>query len=263
MIAADAEQPTAFDLTLRAIPAIYRLEPKGFHAAGKSLAAATALDQGHAAAHAWWAYWHLFLVGKAWAKDPRAATFRAGELAERAVTLDPGDARAITLVGHVRAFLHKQPEEALALHGKALSLNPNMPLTWCFSGLAESYLGHHDAAIEQIKRACQLAPHDPHAFFFDMAMMMPYYMRHEFDQAVTLGRRAVELNPGFSSTYKGYLASLGYRGYKDEAARVLSRLLILEPNFSIKEAMERSPIVRSDDRDLYAEGLRRAGLRES
>jgi DNA-binding SARP family transcriptional activator len=263
MIAADAAEPTALDLTLRAVPAIYRLEPKGFHAAGKFLAAATALDHGHAAAHAWWAYWHLLLVGQAWAKDPRAATFRAGELAERAVTLDPGDARAITLVGHVRGYLYKQPEEALALHGKALSLNPNLPLAWCFSGLAESYLGHHEAAIEQIKRAYQLAPHDPHAFFFDMAMMMPHYMRHEFDQAATLGRRAVELNPGFSSTYKGYLASLGYLGSKDEAARVLSRLIILEPNFSIKEAMERSPIVRHEDRDLYAEGLRRGGLRES
>ena len=263
MIAADVAKPTALDLTLRAIPAIYRLEPKGFHAAGKCLAAATALDHGHAAAHAWWAYWHLFLVGQAWAKEPRAATLRAGELAERAVTLDPGDARAITLVGHVRAFLYKQPEEALTLHGKALSLNPNLPLAWCFSGLAESYLGHHDAAIEQIKQAYQLAPHDPHAFFFDMAMMMPYFMRHEFDQAATLGRRAVELNPGFSSTYKGYLASLGCLGCKEEAARVLSRLLMLEPGFSIKEAMDRSPIIRSEDRDLYAEGLRRAGLRES
>ena len=38
---ADLPELTSFDLTMRAIPAIYRLEPVGFHAAGKSLAAAT------------------------------------------------------------------------------------------------------------------------------------------------------------------------------------------------------------------------------
>ena len=223
-IASEPGEATAFDLTLRAIPAIYRLEPTGFHAAGELLAAAAAMEPGNAAALAWWAYWHLFLVGQAWAKDPGGATLRAGELAERAVTLDPGDARALALVGHVRGFLHKRAEEACALHERALSLNPNLPMAWCFSGLAHCYLGRHEMAIEQIARAQHLSPHDPHAFFFDMALMMPYFLRGEFDKALALGRRAIELNPGFTSTYKGYLATLGQLGHDQEARRVLARL---------------------------------------
>jgi TolB-like protein len=163
---ADSGNSTALTLTLRAIPAIYRLEAARFRGAGELLAAATAMDAGHAAAHAWWAYWHLFLVGQGWADDPAGATRHAGELAERAVTLDPSDARALALVGHVRAFLQRRPEEACALHERALSLNPNLPLAWCFSGLAHSYLGEHELAIEQIVRAQYLSPHDPHAFFF-------------------------------------------------------------------------------------------------
>ena len=79
-ISGEAGETTAFDLTLRAIPAIYRLEPSGFHAAGELLEAAVAMEPGSATAHAWWAYWHLFLVGQAWAKDPVAAALRAGEL---------------------------------------------------------------------------------------------------------------------------------------------------------------------------------------
>jgi DNA-binding SARP family transcriptional activator len=99
---------TPFDLTLRAIPSLYRLEPAGFRASGELLAQAVSADPASAAAHAWWAYWHLFLVGQGWSNDPVAATLRAGELAERAVTLDAGDARALALVGHVRGFLHKR-----------------------------------------------------------------------------------------------------------------------------------------------------------
>ncbi len=254
--------PTAFDLTLRAIPAIYRLDPGAFHAAGEFLSAAAAMEPGNAAAHAWWAYWHLFLVGQAWAKDPDGAAHRAGELAERAVTLDPRDARALALVGHVRGFLHKRAEEACALHERALSLNPNLPVAWCFSGLAHCYLGRHQMAIEQIARAQHLSPHDPHAFFFDMALMMPYFLQGAFEEALALGRRAIELNPGFSSTYKGYLATLGHLGRDREAKRVLARLLALEPSFTVRSALERSPMTRRIDLDLYADGLRRAGLRE-
>ncbi len=117
------------------------------------------MEPDNATSNAWWAYWHLFLVGQAWARDPVAAAQRAGELAERAVTLDPGDARALALVGHVRGFLHKRAAEASALLERALSLNPNLALAWCFSGLAQCYLSHHDIAIEHIARARHLSPH--------------------------------------------------------------------------------------------------------
>jgi DNA-binding SARP family transcriptional activator/tetratricopeptide (TPR) repeat protein len=254
--------PNAFELTLRAIPPIYRLEPSGFRAAGELLANAVDLDPAYAAAHAWWAYWRLLQVGQAWASDPLAATQHAGQLAERAVTLDPGDARALALVGHVRAFLHRQPEEACVLHERALSLNPALPLAWCYSGLAHGYLGRHGTAIEQISRAQTLAPHDPHAFFFDTALMLPYLLQGDFEKALASGRRALELNPGFTSTYKGYLATLGQLNRTTEAARVLARLLELEPGFCVRSALERSPMKRLSDQQLYAEGLRRAGLPE-
>jgi TolB-like protein len=83
--------PTSHELMLRAIPAIYRLDQAAFHAAGEMLEESLTLDPGNAAAHAWLAHWHLFLLGQGWADDPEAAIRRAGE---RAVTLDPGDARA-------------------------------------------------------------------------------------------------------------------------------------------------------------------------
>ncbi len=256
-------EATAFDLTLRAIPAIYRLEVSGFHAAGELLSAAMAVEPGNVTALSWYVYWHLLLVGQAWARDPVDAMMRASELAERAVTLDPNDARTLTLVGHLRGFFHGRAEEACALHERAISLNPNLSLAWCFSGLANCYLGRHATAIEQIERARHLSPHDPHAFFFDMALLMPYFLQGLFEEALALGRRSIELNPGFTSAYKGYLATLGHLGRDQEAARVLARLLTLEPRFCVKSALERSPIKQQADLDFYAEGLRRGGLPEN
>jgi DNA-binding SARP family transcriptional activator/TolB-like protein len=253
---------SAQDLVIQAIPAIYRLERSSFRSAGGLLEHALAVDPHNPEAHAWYAYWHLFLVGQGWAPDPQQATRRGADLAERAVTLDSGDARAVTLAGHVRGFLGKQPEEASALHERALSLNPNLALAWCFSGLAHSYLGRHDEAIRRIHQAVQLSPSDPHLFFFNMAMVMPHLLRGDFERAVEIGRQAVELNPWFSSSHKGYLAALGHLGRLPEAAQILTRLLALEPGFSVAEAIKRSPIGAPDDIATYAEGLRKAGLRD-
>ena len=176
--------------------------------------------------------------------------------------LDPGDARALTLAGHVRGFLGKRPEEASALHERAIALNPNLAIAWCFSGLSHFYMGRHEEALRRVNQAIRLSPSDPHCFFFDMALIMPHLMSGDCASAVEAGRRAIELNPFFSSAYKGYLAALGWMHRPREAREVLDRLLALEPGFSIEAAVARSPLKRPEDIARYAEGLRRAGLRE-
>jgi DNA-binding SARP family transcriptional activator len=255
-----ASNVTAYDLVLRAIPAIYRLEPTAFRAAGELLAQAVALDPDYAAAHAWWACWHLFQVGQGWAKDAAAAMARAGELATRAITLDSSDARALAIAGHVRAYLHHRVDEAMELHERALSLNPNLPLAWALSGIAHTYAGLHEEAIRRIHHARELSPHDPHGFFFDMALMMPHLLRRDFETVVELGRRALALNPALTSTYKGMLAALGHLGRADAAYATRVQLLALDSTVRIRDTVARTPLARAEDRALYAEGLRRAGL---
>ena len=144
----------------------------------------------------------------------------------------------------------------------AIALNPNLALAWCFSGLAHSYLGEHAEATRRINRAQRLSPYDPHGFFFDTAQIMPNLLLGEYDAAITSGRRAMVLNPDFSSSLKAQLAALGHLGRDQEAEEVRDRLLMLEPNFSINAATSRSPMVRSEDVALYADGLRRAKLPE-
>jgi tetratricopeptide (TPR) repeat protein len=253
---------TAQDLLLQALPAIYRLERSSFVDARHLLEASLRADPGGSVAHGWLAYWHLLYVGQGWSPDPAESAAEAARLAERAVMLDPGDARALTLAGHVRGFLLRHPEEASAMHERAISLNPNLAIAWCFSGLSHFYMGRHEEALRRINQAIRLSPSDPHVFFFDMALIMPHLMNGDCASAIEAGRRAVELNPLFSSAYKGYLAALGWMHPTREAAAVLTRLLALEPGFSVEAAVGRSPLTRPEDIERYADGLRRAGLRE-
>jgi len=179
------------------------------------------------------------------------------------VMLDPGDARALTLAGHVRSFLGRHPEEAIALHERAIVLNPNLAIAWCFSGLSHVYTGRHDEGLRRINQARRLSPSDPHGFFFDTSLIIVQLLRGDYASAAEAGRRAIELNPLFSSAYKSYLAALGLMDRNRQATEVLARLLQLEPGFTVEAAVLRSPFIRPEDVARYADGLRRAGLREA
>jgi TolB-like protein len=254
---------TAYDLVLRAIPLIGRMERGRYMMAGEYLVNAITLEPDYAAAHAWYAYWHIFLVGQGWAEDPRAMMEEAGELAERAVVLDPFDARALTIAGHVRAYLHRRLHEAAALHERALSLNPNLAMAWALSAITYAYMGEADEAERRNNRYKKLSPLDPHAFFFDAFFILIHLMKRDYETAVAVGRAVSEMNPQFSATYKPYLAALGHLGRSQEAAVVRRRLLAIEPDFTVERFITTSPLEREADREHYAQGLRLAGVPEN
>jgi DNA-binding SARP family transcriptional activator/TolB-like protein len=250
---------TAYDLVLRSIPLMTRFDRGSFQQAGEYLAQAIALEPDYAAAHAWYAYWHVFLVGQDWASDQLETMTRGGEYAERAIVLDPLDARALTIAGHVRAYLHHNLHEAAGLHERALELNPNLAMAWALSAITYAYMGEADEAERRNNRYKALSPLDPLAFFFDAFFAMIQLLKRNYDAAATIGGAVTQLNPSFSGGYKPYLAALGYLGRMVEAEAVLRRLLAIEPDFTIERFLSKTPLETAADREHYAEGLRLAG----
>ncbi len=253
---------TAYDLMLRAIPLIGRLEREPFMRAGEYLSRAIELEPDYAAAYAWYAYWQMFLVGQDWADHPAVIMEEAGQHAERAVVLDPFDARGLTIAGHVRALLHRRLREAITLHERALSLNPNLAMAWALSAIAFAYMGDPDEAERRNNRYKKLSPLDPHAFFFDAFFVLIHLLKRNYESAVAVGRLVSGMNPSFSATYKPYLAALGHLGAAQEAAMVRRRLMTIEPDFTVERFIATSPLERDSDRELFAEGLRLAGVTE-
>ena len=253
---------TAYDLVLRSIPLMTRLVRDSFLQAGDYLAQAIALEPDYGSAHAWYAYWHTFLVGQDWSSDPHETMTRGGELAERAIVLDPFDARALTIAGHVRAFLHHSLHEAAGLHERALDLNPNLAMAWALSAITQVYQGNLDDAERRNNRYKALSPLDPYAFFFDAFFTMIHLLKHDHEAAVQVGRSVTQLNPPFSAAYKPYIAALGHLGRQEEAAAALQRLLAIEPDFTIGRWLRTTPLEVASLRDHYVGGLRRAGVPE-
>lgn len=256
-----SERP-ASELLLGAVPAMLRLERTSFDEAGRRLAEAQARDPANAEAHAWAALWHLFQVGQGWAPDAIGAAARAGSLAERAVRLDPADARVLAIAGQVQAGARRRTREALALFDRSLERNPNLAMAWALSGLTLTWLGELNEAERQLGRYKALSPLDPHAGLLDLGLVLAALLRHDHARAALLGRQASELNPGFRPMLKFTVAALGHLGRRQEAAPVLRRLMAIAPGLTVSGFLGGSPFERPADTEHVAAGLRLAGLPE-
>ncbi len=250
----------AYTLVLLAIPAIYRLDKDPFLGAGHALEEAIASDRDSALAHSWLAYWHMFLIGQGWASNPGQSMMLASKAAERAMMLDPRDARAITIAGHCKAFLGRHLEEAATLHELSIQTNPALSLAWHLYGVTHAYAGRLEDALRSVSHSLELAPSDPHGFFAEGALGIVHLLRGEHKAAVAIGRRVTERHPHFSSAHKSYLAALGHLGRKAEAAAVLQRLRILEPRFSLQRFRATAQYRRAQDLECFMIGFRLAGL---
>lgn len=262
-----AQRPTsdlaAYDLLLRALPSLGRLEREHFAQAGQLLRQAISLEPDFAAAYAWHACWLTLLIGQGWAGDRDTAVRDAAHHAERAVTLDPQDAKVLTIAGHVRASLQRRIREGMTLHERALALNPNLAMAWALSGFAHLYLGDWEEGERRLLRYKELAPTDPHAFRYDTGFSLVALAKRDYESVVVTARSVSEMNPAFSHACEPYLAALGYLGRTQEAAVVRRRLLTIDPGFSIEAYLRDSPFEQPQDREHVARGLRLAGVTEA
>jgi tetratricopeptide (TPR) repeat protein len=135
-------------------------------------------------------------------------------------------------------------------------------MAWNLSGAAYAYLGDWEEAERRVTRYKKLSPLDPHAFIYDTTLINVAFLKRDYESAVAIGRTASEMNPSFSASCKPYLAALGHAGRTQEAATVCRRLLTIEPDFTVERFMATTPFVRRADNELYAEGLRLAGVPE-
>ena len=253
------EVAEAHHSVLTAIQGIFRLDRPTFMLARDLLERAIDLDPEYGAAHAWLAYWSIMAVGLGWADEPREVISLAGSTAERAVQLDPLDARALAIAGHVKGYLMHDVRGALSLHARAIELNPNLPIAWTVSSWSRIYNGEHATAISHATMSMGLSPRDPHLFFVEHALMTAHFFSHHLEEADMLSELVLERNTNHASALNVRLAILGHLARHDEARECLAMLRRIDPEVTIERIVARAPL-RPEDRAFYIDGLRRASV---
>ena len=247
----------AHQLVLTAIQGIYRPDRSRFLKARDLLLEAINVDKEYAAAHAWLAYWYIMGIGQGWLDDPAEAGQLAGIAAERAITLDPLDARGITIAGHVKAYLLHDVKAGLTLQQRAVSLNPNLAVIWAMSAFAHIYDGQHETAALHARTGIDLSPSDPHVFFTELAAALAEFFQHNLKAAEAFANSVLERKPSHAAGLRIKLAILGHLGKTEAAAACLAQLQEVDKNVTVAGIVARASWL-DDDKRYYETGLRLA-----
>ena len=102
-----------------------------------------------------------------------------------------------------------------------------------FGSTLFGWAGDADRAISWGERAVRLSPFDPLGFLAFDGISLGHFLAERYDESAEAARRAIQVNPLFSINYMCLVAALSRLGQKEDAKSAVTRLLGLQPSFSI------------------------------
>ena len=139
----------------------------------------------------------------------------------------------------------------------AIALNPNDADGYVFLAEALSYAGRPDEAIDLIGKAQRLNPAVPRWYTWELGTA--FYVARRYEDAVAALRKG---RPLVAMAYRWLAVAYAQLGREQEAKAAAEEYLRRTPDFSLTRHLELMPFQHAEDRDHYAEGLRKAGLAE-
>jgi adenylate cyclase len=245
--------PTAYDLYLRALRATASWEKKDYMEALDWLSQATKQDAAYGPALALSALYHMALSGNGWTDDPEAARQTAISLARRAVRNAGDDAGTLGRAAYTLARLGEDIDAATALIDRSLNLNPSFADGWRWSGWLRLWAGLPDVAIEHFEKSLRLNPRAPLGGTL-MAKGVAHFFARRLDQARTMLLLSLQQHPDWVPTNQFLAACYGHLGQLDEAKIIIERLRALTPVVVPTADHWRDP----KQREFYLSGLRLA-----
>ncbi len=254
------ESLDAYECVLRGLDLLYCFEDDIFAQALEMFERAMALDPTYATAHALAASWYSVRINQGMSPDFVADYKEAERLSKLALTLDRFDPHALSLCGHVRAFLFRDYDHAIELFDRALAANPSSAIAWLRSSATFSYIGEMREACRRADFGLRLSPYDAHVFYSYSIMALAHYVAGDYEEATRWARRSAALNPRFTANLRFLAASLAASGKDDVGQETAQALLRIDPNFSVGRFVAGYAFKDPEKRRLFGEHLVKAGL---
>jgi adenylate cyclase len=245
----------AYDLVLRARPALQRPTRAGLVEARALLRQALAKDPGYAAAHALLGETFHAAVSMGWAESPDAYWARVEEQAREALKHDAGNVRARVLLGRLHTAYNRYAEAELEIK-RAIEINPNDADALAGRGNVLLWLGRTEEAIESLRLAQRI---DPELNAFDrFALALAYYIAGRYEEAIEQGELNLRMSPDATFNLSVLAAAYAQSNRTQEVARVVAELRRRDPTFDARTFGNK--FQSSRDLARLREGFGNAGL---
>ncbi len=184
---------------------------------------------------------------------------RAATAARRALELDNDNAWAWYCLAMAQSTSGDAPAAAESAT-KAVELNPSLAWGHFALAVANLYRGQTEASLASIDVALRLSPNDPQRFAWLATRSSALYLQRRYEEAIQTALRSRSAHR-FTTATRVLAASYGQLEMHRQAAAVVAEMLeSADGERTIADVVR--PFMRAADRDLYADGLRKAGLPE-
>jgi TolB-like protein/Tfp pilus assembly protein PilF len=252
----------SYTLLLSAITLMHRLSLQDFERARQMLDVVVERAPRQAVPLAWLAKWHVLRVQQGWTEDSGEDANRALQCTRRALDMDENCSLALAVDGFVHTNLLRRLDIGLSRYEHALRVNPNDSLAWLLKGTLHAFKGEGEPALKATQRALKLSPLDPHRYFYDSLAATVECSAKRYHRAIEAARRSLRLNRKHSSTLRALAVAQWNVGQEDEARATIAELMRLEPGYTIRTFLERSPSSAYETGKEWSKALRSAGVPE-
>jgi tetratricopeptide (TPR) repeat protein len=183
---------------------------------------------------------------------------RALELARKAVVFDPSLPFGRWSLSRVFSNLRSN-DKAMAEMKRATELNPNYAAAFAFMTYIYVRTGRAEEGIRSIEKAMSLNPRFP--FWYLHARATAQFSLEQFEAAATNLETALERNPNATWVRSLLIAAYAHIGRQEDAEWQIEEIRAQGFEMSIDDIVETSPLYFPVYKKLYAEGLRKAGLK--
>ena len=157
-----------------------------------------------------------------------------------ALEREPFNSSVLALVSHVYSLLFRRHFAAHDIAKQAVEYNPANPLAYAYLGRAKAYLGDSKAAYRLTKYAREITGPAPYAHMIQVHAATTATLTGRYDEAIRLFETAETMRPGFRPPLRSLAPLYLATDQRENARRVIERMRLYEPDFSLGRLREPS-----------------------
>jgi adenylate cyclase len=209
-----------------------------------------------------WTHWIDATFG--YSESSSESFKKAVEIARKAMELDDKQPDVHALMGCIYLF-QRQYDNAIVEGERAIALAPNVACNKAILAQTMLFAGRFEEAITLLKRAMRLNPHYPSWYLHFLAVA--YSMIGDHEKAIALNEELLNLRRSVRGNIitplLGLAADTIFLGREDEARAYVKEILEVEPNFSLEQFQNVNFFKDPLHLKRTSEALRKAGIPET
>lgn len=190
-------------------------------------------------------------------KSPKDSLIRCIELAKKSIAIRDS-ALPHRLLATTYVLLRKH-NAAIEEARKAVEMAPNYADAYLTLGHVYMLSDMGEKAVPVLQKAIRLNPYPPSPYYHNLAWS--YVLLGEYDEAIAEAKKAIGVSPKDVIAHRALICSYLSLGREEEARAHAAEVLRIDPTFSVERAAKTSPLKNRDKLKKILDSHRKAGLK--